>query len=245
MPTKDRSYHLSRRLPIWIRQGFDEVIVVDSSLDKTQRDANRTMCEAFGAKYAYAVVNRSKARNLGARYATGHWVFFTDDDLWGSAVFHREVMDRLVEGREWLKSPTSQVITVFNRRFFLNLGGYDEGLVLGEDDELTARTVTRGRGGVIDGVFEGIAYAPDKKERSLDFKRRLSNHIEYSYTLWTYLDKVENPAKFVLGWLLSLLRTTRELREGDLRVIPYLLGASGGLVFGFLSRLVRGERDSS
>ena len=70
---KDRSYHLGRRLPVWVQQGLDEVIVVDSSTDPAHRKANEDLCQRLGARHSYAAVNRSRARNLGAQAARGIW----------------------------------------------------------------------------------------------------------------------------------------------------------------------------
>ena len=239
VPTKDRTYHLARRLPTWTRQGFDEVTIVDGSRDADTRTMNAELCQQFGAKYLSDPGNRSRARNLGARSATSSWVLFSDDDLWGYATFDRPAMDRLVVGHDWLIAPDSQVIGVFRREFFLSLGGYKENLVLGEDDDLTDRTRALGKGGLLVGVFASVGFTPDERERALDFKRRLSNYIEYSFTMWNYLHEVKQPGRVAFSWGLSLLRLSRELLRRDLRVIPYLLGASGGLVFGLLVFLFR------
>jgi|GEM_PF-2003551 len=242
VPTKDRSYHISRRLPIWTRQGFDEVIVVDSSADRAHRERNEELCRETGALYIYAEANRSRARNIGARIANGDWIFFSDDDESGSDRFNRALMDRRIQEADWLKAGTSQVITIFRRSFFLDLGGFKENLVLGEDEDLTERAVSAGRGGPIEGVFGDIAYGPDRYEVSLDFKRRLSNYMEYSFTLWDYLRETGDPPGTALSWGLSLLHIGAGLFAGRLESVPYFLGGVAGLLYGFLTFPFRTSR---
>jgi hypothetical protein len=242
IPTKDRSYHLTRRIPVWKKQGLDAIIVVDSSLDPAHRKANEELCKRHGARYLYATVNRSRARNLGAAVAGGSWVFFADDDLWGYAIFHREVMDRYALEYDWLKAADSQVIHIFRRDFFLRLGGYRENLVLGEDEDLAVRARAQGKGGPIEGLFEGIGFEPDRVERAMDFPRRLSNYMEYSYTLWEYLERAENPPQVALSWFVTVLRLLRSMLQGEIRALCYFLGAVGGLFFGLVAKPLRQAR---
>lgn len=242
VPTKDRSVHISLRLPVWTRQGFDEVIVVDSSADRTHRKRNEELCWETGALYVYAEANRSRARNIGARIAKGDWIFLSDDDESGSDRFNRALMDRRIYEADWLTAETSHVITIFRRSFFLDLGGFKENLVLGEDVDLTERAVSAGRGGPIEGVFGDIAYGPDRHEISLDFKRRLSNYMEYSFNLWDYLRETDNGSRTALSWGLSLLRTGAGLFVGRLESIPYFLGGVAGLLYGLLTFPFRSSR---
>ena len=239
IPTKDRSYHLGRRLPVWDRLGFEEVIVVDSSKDPVHRKANEEACRRSGVRYIYADVNRSRARNLGAQAARGGWVFFEDDDLWGYATFHREVMDRYATKYDWLTARESQVLHIFNREFFLRLGGFRENLVLGEDEDLALRAKAQGTGGPTEGLFEGVGFEPNEIERGMDFTRRLSNYMEYSFTLWEYLDRVENPRLVAFSWFLSILRLLGSAAKGELRGVTYFLGAVGGLFFGRIAKSMR------
>lgn len=239
IPTKDRSYHLGRRLPGWARMRFDEVIVVDSSQDSGHRKANERLCARLGVKYLFLRGNRSEARNLGARAAKGSWILFTDDDGSGSTTFHREELDARASGHDWLKASRSEEVTIFNRDFFVRIGGYHPNLVLGEDDDLTARAIASGKGGPIEGVFGTIDYSPDEWELRHDFMRRLSNYIEYSFTLWEYAKQAESPAKTVYRWCLAVVQVGREALRGDLRALPYFLGALGGIGFGLLFSSLR------
>ncbi len=232
IPTKDRSYHLSRRLPYWAGMGCDEVVVVDSSQDRRHRDANERLCQCLRVQYVYARANRSEARNLGARLAKGTWVLFFDDDVPGSSRFNRKVMDAHAVNHDWLKERASDEVTVFNRDFFLEVGGYRPNLVLGEDEDLTARAVAQGKGGSLEGVFGVVDFSPNVRESTLDFTRRLSNYIEYSVTLWEYARQSERPARTVFSWCLTILRVGRRALRGDMTAVPCFLGAVGGLVFG-------------
>jgi len=168
-------------------------------------------------------------------------VFFADYDLWGYTTFHREVMDRYAATYDWLKASESQVVHTFNRTFFLRVGGFRENLVLGEDEDLALRARAQGTGGATKGLFEGIGFEPNAVERAMDFTRRLSNYMEYSFTLWEYIERAKNRRLVALRWFLSTMRLLAAAARGELRAVCYFLGSTGGL-FHARSRKAYGGR---
>ena len=76
----------------------------------------------------------------------------------------------------------------------------------------------------------------------MDFTRRLSNYMEYSLTLWEYLDRVENPRLVAFSWYVSVLRLLVSAAKGDLRAVTYFLGGVGGLFFGRIAKSLRKVR---
>jgi len=107
---------------------------------------------------------------------------------------------------------------------------------LGEDDDLSARAMAAGRAGLIEGEFEGIGLKLDEREHAPDFKRRLMNHMEYSFSLWEYLGEAPNPGRAAFSWTLFMLRKGREVLRGEPRAVAYFLGSIGGLFFGLLAK---------
>jgi glycosyltransferase involved in cell wall biosynthesis len=92
------AYNASRTLGVCLRsltasdtQPFEVIVVDDGSTDKTVE-----MASSFGAKVLSTGGRRgpAKARNLGAREATGEIVFFVDSDI----CVHPKAISRLVSG---------------------------------------------------------------------------------------------------------------------------------------------------
>lgn len=127
------------------KQGFDEVIVVDSS-SPGQRYKNEELCRELGVKYHYRAANRQEARNFGAEMAKGEWVWFRDDDV--------KLIDAGLESlREEIASKecdfvhaAAKAVWIFRRDFFLEIGGFDTKLCLFDDYDMAFRARKYGKG---------------------------------------------------------------------------------------------------
>lgn len=166
IPTKDKLQHLERTLPANSRLGFDEVLVLDSSVH--EREGVQELCRRCGARYEFAAVDRLGGRNMGAELARTDWVCICDDDI----LFGKFDLDRLAElakGMDfmyggWGKSPGAHYAWIFRRDFFLDaLRGYDPLITGGDDLDITLRAGKLGKGvGVFDkGVYESEAIGLD------------------------------------------------------------------------------------
>jgi len=143
IPTMDRYEILKQSLPLIVKHGFDEVIVVDSSRSD-QRKMNEELCRKLGAKYYYKAANRQEARNFGVEKAKGEWVWIRDDDV--------KLIDAGLETlREKMASKDHDFIHagafvwIFRREFFLKIGGYDTKLCLYDDYDISFRAKKYGR----------------------------------------------------------------------------------------------------
>jgi len=149
-----------------------EVIVVD----RYSIDGTKDIAENYGATFLQRGPERSCQKNYGAKHARGELLYFVDSDF----VLEPDVVGRCVEGCKffdavctvnysvgrgiWGKSialnerflardPTIQVARFLKRRVFFEIGGFDEGLVVGEDLDLYARLLDRGyKVGSVDAV---------------------------------------------------------------------------------------------
>jgi hypothetical protein len=130
-------------------------------------------------------------------------------------------------------APESQVVHIFEREILPRVGGCRENLVLGEGEDLALRAKAQGIGVPTESLFEGIGCEPDQVERAMDLPRRLSNYMEYSFTLWEYFDRVENPSKVAFGCMVIVLRLLGQFPKGGTRALCHLLGPLGGLFLWF------------
>lgn len=163
IPTKNEESNLEQLLLSLKKQTFKnfEVIVVDNfSLDKTRQIASK-----FKSKVFTKGNERSSQRNYGIKKATGDFIFFADADMQLQEVILADslkkmqslpniagvIIDEISTG-EGLLAKVKRLEKQLNKghqeleaaRFFrkqdlLSIGGFDEGLVSGEDWDLTQR----------------------------------------------------------------------------------------------------------
>jgi len=150
----------------------DELIVVD----RHSQDETREIAEKFEATVLLKGPERSSQKNYGAKYAKGEFLYFVDSDF----VLERDVTRKCIEtcesfdavstvnysvGRSlWGKSialkerflahdPTIRTVKFIRRKVFLDIGGFDERLMVGEDLDVYARLLESGhRIGSVDAV---------------------------------------------------------------------------------------------
>jgi glycosyltransferase involved in cell wall biosynthesis len=141
-----------------------EVIVVDRfSLDNTAKIA-----EDFGARVLFCGIERSVQVNFGARYANGDFLYIVASDF----ILQQNVVEKCVDAcdssetivvvpnystgknivaksisykRKFLvNDPLSIAARFFRKEAFFRVGGYDAGLVFGEDLDLHNRLLKAG-----------------------------------------------------------------------------------------------------
>jgi glycosyltransferase involved in cell wall biosynthesis len=162
IPTYNSSRTLSQCLESIRDQTYNhiETIVVDRfSEDETERIARE-----FQVTLLRKGPERSVQKNFGARLAKGDFLYFVDSDF----ILERDTISRCVKACEnldgvstinysvghgvWGKSialqehflahdPTIQTVRFIRKKAFLELGGFDKRLVIGEDLDFYARLV--------------------------------------------------------------------------------------------------------
>jgi glycosyltransferase involved in cell wall biosynthesis len=244
IPTKDKLAHLAKTLPRNSRLGFDEVIVVDSSI--SERKAVEELCAANGARYHFAPLDRLGARNGGVGLSTADWVCVLDDDI----LLTRFDMARLREvGKDldfmiggWGGNRESQYAWIFRRDFFLDvLHGYDPDITGGDDLDITLRAQKLGKGvmaleaNLYESQALGLDIAKDYPERWI------RNKVLYSLTFYPLLRRHPHlVTRFLLsdGW-----RAKRMLKgESPARLLFESFIERAGLVYSPAYSLVRKRR---
>ena len=198
IPTLNRHHLLKRRLPLIAAAGFDEAIVVDSTRAERETQATRQLCERLQARYLNIPAGRSRARNIGASIAHGKWVFFCDDDGYVITCIDRQRINDLEDKFDILTFP-GHLAWIFRRSFFIELGGYNESLIAGEDDDLSRRARSSGRETSAIGFIEGRLVPLDEQERAKDQWRRLRNQVEYGMTMAAFAREHPSPRSVVLA----------------------------------------------
>jgi glycosyltransferase involved in cell wall biosynthesis len=164
IPTKNEEKNILRCLKSIKQQKFEgilEVILVDNN----SKDRTVELAKKHVDKIIIAGPERSAQRNTGAKAAHGEWLLFLDADMELSKdtieECHRLTKNRIVTPivtiteqsigtTFWGKALALehncykytfwlQAARFFPKKHFLNLGGYDEDLIAGEDWDITER----------------------------------------------------------------------------------------------------------
>jgi len=198
-----------------------EIIVVDAS----STDSTRKIAERMGALVISHHGERSVAKNLGAKFANGKYLFFVDaDHKLGSQVvstcvktidgvdgvlindqdiLRESKVSRLVASRrEILSYDALNVAVRFVRRdVFDSVGGFDPDLYAGEDLDFHQRFLKRGYKMVYSPVTEWHLGSP------ANFKALLNRSLYYSPNNLRYASKNPltalkrlNPFRVVAAW---------------------------------------------
>lgn len=211
------------------------VIVVD----RDSTDETVALASSWGARVLSGGPERSAQRNAGARAARGEWVLFIDSDM----VLEADVVEsclqacgdnaaaivpevglgegllarlRALEKRCYFGHPSVEAARFFPRSAFLQLGGYDEELLAGEDWDLTDRWRASGRSTV---RAEGTIFHNDD---ALTLVALITKRFRYGRS---YLEFVRKDRRSALG----------HLRHRRLRPFFRLLGskpAAGAALLG-------------
>ncbi|MFN2544460.1 MAG: glycosyltransferase family 2 protein [Actinomycetota bacterium] len=188
--TRDSAATIARCLLALLEQTqVPEIIVVDNhSTDETVRIA-----KALGCRVIVSGDERSRQRNVGAREADTEWLLFLDADMIcgprvveacleaGRAGSDAATIPQLATGVGWLARSRAfekqlyvgrsemEAPRFFSTRVFLDLGGYDEDLVAGEDWDIAQRC--RAAGVKVGSIGEPITHL-DGRMRLIDTYRK-------------------------------------------------------------------------
>lgn len=223
IPTRGRFEALRRRVPIWAKAGFDDVIVVDCSYDLDVRARTKALCKEHGVEFVPAPRTmkdiRSIARNLGAERASTEWIVFTDDDDDALAVIDREALARSAYGKDWLAKMEGEHIVIHRRLSFLAFGGYPEDMVAAEDMIMSNRARRFGEGGLQGDFHKKLVGFPPEPDDPIG---RARNLIWYGYTMALFLARTPKLKQCVIGDMRRLKNLAKDLLRGNLRNIVYL-----------------------
>lgn len=144
VPTLDRFEILKESLPLLMKQGFYEIIVVDSSGPIDAR-RNKELCQRLGAKYYHKVGNREVARNFGAEKADGDWIYIFDDDI-RLLNFDMKTFEEIAsKDFDYILFIGGRFVWLFRKDFFQKIGGYDTKMCYGDDYDITYRARKQGK----------------------------------------------------------------------------------------------------
>lgn len=174
IPTRNSARTLGRCLESVKNQDYGDVEVI--VVDCYSNDGTYDITKKHEAVFLLHGPERSSQKNYGAKHAVGELLYFVDSDF----VLESDVIGKCVDacrcfdavstvnysvGKSlWGKSialkesflahdPTIQTVKFIKRRVFLEIGGFDEDLVIGEDLDLYARLFERDyRVGSVDAV---------------------------------------------------------------------------------------------
>ncbi|MBI4043503.1 MAG: glycosyltransferase [Candidatus Diapherotrites archaeon] len=170
VPTRNRASVVSQTVDELLNQTvkFHEILVVD---DKSTDATVECLKKKKGVKVLELEkhLERSAARNFGARHAKGDYMAFIEDDSSYDLNWLEEVKKELAKGaqavidRRQVFEPKSFVARlndafftaryrnytpfsawVFDKKLFLELGGFDESLNCAEDKDLGDRALAKG-----------------------------------------------------------------------------------------------------
>jgi len=225
--TRARLPHVAARLPLWIRSGFDEMILVDASYDPAGREELRRLCAQCGARYVEVPRTlrdlRSLQRNRGAAAATTTWVLFQDDDDDVPLRIDKAALARDAAGKDWLVGPAGEHIVFHRRAAFLAFGGYPEDMVAAEDMIMSNRARGHGRGGLHGNWYEGAVTPKAPREDALG---RARNAFWYGFTVFLFLLRTPRPRPVLIGDARRVLRFALLVTRGELRAGVYFLVAA-------------------
>jgi glycosyltransferase involved in cell wall biosynthesis len=241
IPTKDKLGYLSRTIVFASQVGFDEIVVIDSSI-KEQKEIE-VLCRSYGAKYYHADLDRLAARNYGAYISKSDWVAICDDDIivrefdmekfsqWASK------SDFLYGG--WGANPTEHYAWIFRRDFFIKkVQGYDPDITGGDDLDTTLRSNKLGSG--IDAFKLGI-YRTETIGLNIarDYPNKwIRNKVHYSLTVFPL---VVRHKRLILNVIKSDVWRFQRILKGEpaLRIVFESIIDRAGLVYSPLFFLIQ------
>jgi glycosyltransferase involved in cell wall biosynthesis len=246
IPTKDKLGYLSRTIGSASKVGFDEIVIIDSSI-KEQNEVE-SLCKSFGAKYLHADLDRLAARNYGAFISKSDWVAICDDDI----IIHEFDMEKFSQESSksdflyggWGEAPKEHYAWIFRREFFIRkIQGYDLDITGGDDLDITLRSKDLGSG--IDafkaGIYKTEAIGLDIAK---DYPNKwIRNKVHYSLTVYPL---VVRHKKLILSVMKSdAWRVKRILKGGPLvRIMFEGFIDRAGLVYSPIYYLIQKTRRS-
>lgn len=215
IPTRNNEKTLTKCLLSIKQQNYPniEIIIIDAfSTDQTRRTAER-----LGAQVMQLQSERTKAKNYGARFAKGDYVFFVDSDMILEPNVIRECLNACVEGSIGVIIPEASIgnsvwvrIRDFERRMYqgtkiesarffvrkhiLEVGGFDEDIITYEESTLPQKLERRGYR--IDARIKSFIL---HNEDGFELKNWLRKKQYYSNTLKIYAERYPEYAREQLG----------------------------------------------
>src|SRR6266705_167415 len=223
IPSKNSDSTIANCLSSIISQSYEpiEIIVVDCF----STDLTREIAQRMGALVISNEGERSVAKNLGAKFANGKYLFFVDadhkiapdvvatcvkaiDGVDGVLVNDQDIskgskVSRLVASRRKILShdPLNVAIRFVRRDVFDGVGGFDPDLYAGEDLDFHQRFLNRGYKMVYSQATEWHLGSP------ANFKGLLNRSLYYSSNNLRYASKNPlsalkrlNPLRVVAAW---------------------------------------------
>jgi len=254
VPTFNSERFLGRCLASVRAQSYGnvEVVVVDNySTDKT-----RSIAEKYGAKIVLCKAGRSRARNVGAGYAKGEFVFSVDSDMELTPYVVSECVGRVESGFGavivpefsvgegfWAKckalekacyvgDDTIEAARFFRRGVFEDIGGYDVGLEAGEDWDLNQRVSKAGyQIGRVDAFIK-------HNEGRLSLRETMFKKHYYGKTLWRYQAKHSEEAKQQLRLIRpAFVRNWRRITEDPVHALGMFFMKNCEFIAGLIGSL--------
>lgn len=187
IPVCNEEKHLKSLLPFLISNGnnlVSEIIVVCGG----STDDTRTVCEQFGVRYLSAITaSRAIQMNIGAAVAVGEILYFVHADTCPPTSFSRTIIDSFNRnskaGRFKTVFDSKSILLKLNAYFtkfdwfmcyggdqtlyveaalFNKIGGFDEGLHIMEDYEITERLKQHTAYSILDGFVKVSARKYEK-----------------------------------------------------------------------------------
>lgn len=205
--TKNEEKNLPRLLKSIKEQRYQnlEIIVVDNS----SKDKTKEIAKNFGAKVFDHGPERSPQRNFGVEKSKGNYLLFLDADMELEKSLLQECVElieldnrlkaliipeksvgegfwakaKALERQTYLGDSSIEAARFFERKAFLQVGGYDESLIAAEDWDLHSR--------IKDGGFKigRINSFIIHHEGNLKFSTSLSKKFYYGKNLSKFLEK--------------------------------------------------------
>lgn len=246
VPSRGRLQQLRARLPLWVRAGFDEVVIVDGSFDHETRRETESLCRQCGAVYIpfprKLRDTRSAQRNLGAKTAVSQWILFQDDDDDVPLGIKKEAIASSAWCKDWLVGPKGEHMMMQRRDSFLAFGGYPEDMVAAEDMIMSNRARGAGNGGMVQDWWQTLVVPPPASDDPLS---RARNAFWYGATVLLFIIRTPRRRPVVLGDARRVLIFVRNAFRGELRAFVYLacaiLGRAVSPVHVLITRIRGGE----
>lgn len=207
--TKDSERTLARCLASIRAQDYPsiELLVVDNH----STDATVSIAQAQANKLIVAGPERCTQRNIGAREASGEFLLIVDSDMYlkkdvisqcvatmkgsvaGVVIPEKSFGDgfwaacKAYERDFYVRDILTSAARFFRRQMYLELGGFDEGLVSGEDWDLTIRLEPRGSVAIADSLIY-------HDEGHLSLGRAMQKKFYYGRHIYGFIRKHGNAA---------------------------------------------------
>ncbi len=235
--TRGRVSFLRDRIPLWSEASFDDVVIVDNSVEAGDRAETEALCGRYGAKYLPLRPRlrdqRSRAWNAGIAAARTSWILIQGDDDEIICRWNKEEAERISKGVDYLLPiPGTEVLSLergklpflFRRSFALEVHGFPDFLAGGEDIAMMRKFERAGRLGRYEAGKLWVSVRVPSRRFIPHPISVVRNLFWYQVNLAIVLLIVPRPKRFILG----LFRDSRRfLIESQRERGGVLLGFAG------------------